>query len=295
MPKPKPSLLNLETFMKSRMTIALILFAALNATFATICTPLDFSKDNLDARLAVQERALMKSMRVEYDAILSARICLLKYDGVRRCFGRKLFWTPSDCTLPLFAENGSARGGYTLSPDKSHTDFNAIGDLGYVEIFYNSDGESIGDAAIYFRTDEQFVPLQSTNDYYKRVSWEMAKFNAMKEWLDQHLPKVKDLGTVEVTNSPSGSISRIGNRIELGEGKSCLIDFRANPLITAQQAATNEFFYVDLYLSPTDSKKQFLEIAKVRSHKSVVFAVNGQFYQMTLKQKVSPPESAPAR
>ena len=126
--------------MKSRITIALIIIASLDVTCATISTLLDYSKDNLDARLVVQNRAFMKSMRAEYDDILSSRICLLKYDGVKRCFGRKLFRPPSDCALPLFAENASARGGYTTSPNKSHTDFNAIGDLGYVEIFYNSDG-----------------------------------------------------------------------------------------------------------------------------------------------------------
>lgn len=287
-----------DKFVKRSLAIqieSLCLFLATCCTaFGTIITPLDYSKDNIEARITVQGYAFEKSTRAEYDNLLR-QICLLRFDEVTSCFGNKLTQPPKDCVLPLFAGNASAKGGYTLDPDKSHTDFNAIGDLGYIEFFYNSDGESIGDAALYFRADDQFTPLQSTNDYRSRVAWETAKFSAVKNWLNEHLLKVKDLGTVEVTNSPSGSISRVGNRIEIGEGKTCVIDFRASPLITAQQAATNENFYVDLYLSPTNSAEQFLEIHSVRSHKSVVFMVNGQFYRITLNQKVSPPESAPAR
>jgi hypothetical protein len=267
--------------MKSRIASALILIASLNATFATIFTWLDYSKDNLDARIAVQERAFMKSMRTEYDYLLSSRICLLKFDAVRHCFGRSLAKPPDDCALPLFAENGSGRSGYTSSPDKSHTDFNAIGNLGYVEIFYNSDGESIGDAAIFFRTDKQFVPLQSTNDYYRRVSWDMAKFDAVKDWLDQHLPKIKDLGTVEVTNTPPDAISHGGgNRVDLGDGKICLIQFWAVPQYS------NNGCIVGLYLAPKNSDGKLKDINSFRSPrslKSVIFAVDGQFYHMTLK------------
>jgi len=287
--------------MKSRIIIALILVASLNATFATICMPLDFSKDNLDARLAVQERAFMKSMRAEYDYILSARICLLKYDGVTRCFGRKLFWPPDDCALPLFAENSSARSGYTLSPDKSHTDFNAIGNLGYVEIFYNSDGESIGDAAIYFRTDEQFVPLQSTNDYYQRVSWETTKLDAMKEWLDQHLPKVIDLGVVEVTNTPPELISRGGgNRIPLGGGNTCVIQIQPLTYSTeylkfVPQAVTNDYFSANLYLEATNSGSHFKDLGGRDSPKIMGFVVDSQFYRLTIKHKKPSSESAPAK
>ncbi len=297
----KPSLVKLEAFMKNRIAAALILIASLNATFGTISTLLDYSKDSIDARLAVQDRTILKSMRAEYDDILSSRICLLKYDGVKNCFGRKLFWTPSDCALPLFAENAAAQTGFTTSPNKRHTDFNAIGDLGYVEIFYNSDGESIGDAAIYFRTDEQFVPLQSTNDYYKRVSWEMTKFNAMKEWLNQHLPKVKDLGTVEVTNTPPNSISRGGgNRIDLGDGKICVIQIQ--PLTYSPgflkfvlQAITNDYFSANLYLDSANSDGHLKDLGVRVSPKSMGFVVDGQFYRLTLKHKQSSPEPAPAR
>lgn len=287
-----------DEFVKRSLVIQIVslsLFLAICCTaFGTIIAPLDYSKDNIEARITVQGYAFVKLTRAEYDNLLR-QICLLRYDEVTSCFGEKLAKPPTDCVLPLFAGNASARGGYTLNPDKSHTDFNAIGDLGYIEFFYNSDGESIGDAALYFRADDQFTPLQSTNDYRRRVAWEMTKFSLIKNWLNEHVLKVKDLGTVEVTNSPSGSISSIGNRIEISEGKTCVIDFRANPLITAQQATTNENFYVDLYLSPTNSAEQFLEIHSVRSHKSVVFMVNGQFYRITLKQKVSSSESAPTR
>jgi hypothetical protein len=279
--------------MKSRIAIALVLVGSLNATFGTILQPLDYSKDNLDARLIVQDRAFMKSMRSEYDNLLY-RICLFKLDGVTSSFGQKLAKPPDDCVLPLFAENGSARSGYTFSPDKRHTDFNAIGNLGYVEIFYNSDGESIGDAAIYFRADEQFTPLQSTNDYDKRVKWEITKFKAVKKWLDEHLPKVKDLGTVEVTNTPPEIFSAGCNRVNLGGGKICVIQIQPVTRTITQlteilkydpQSLTNDNFYVNLYLSPTNSNGHLTDIASHRSHNSVIFAVDGQFYGLTLKHK----------
>lgn len=289
--------------MKSRIASVLILIASLNATFATICTWLDYSKDNLDARIAVQERAFMKSMRTEYDYLLSSRICLLKFDGVRHCFGRSLAKPPDDCALPLFAENGSGRSGYTSSPDKSHTDFNAIGNLGYVEIFYNSDGESIGDAAIFFRTDKQFVPLQSTNDYYRRVSWDMAKFDAVKEWLDQHLPKIKDLGTVEVTNTPPGAISHGGgNRLDLGGGKIGIIQFYAladmPEFLKANPQYTTNDSYMCMYLASENSDGKLKDINSrrlPRSRKSVIFVVDGQFYHLTLKPIKASPAPASGR
>jgi hypothetical protein len=33
------------------------------------------------------------------------------------------------------------------------------------------------------------IPLKSTNDFAKRVEWEKPKFEALKKWLDEHLPK----------------------------------------------------------------------------------------------------------
>lgn len=287
--------------MKSRITILLIFIAFLNPAFATISTILDFSKDNLNARLAVQERAVIKSLQAEYDNLLSTRICLLKYEGVKRSFGQELALRPSDCALPLFAEDASGQTGYTTYPNKRHTDFNAIGDLGYVEIFYNSDGENIGDAAIYFRTDEQFTPLQSTNDYDKRVSWEMAKFDAVKQWLDQHLPKIKDLGTIEVTNTPFNSISRGGgNRIDLGDGKICVIqiqplNYSLEFLKLVPQAITNDYFSANLYLDSANSSGKLKDLGGRVSPKSMGFVVDGQFYRMVLKHKQSSPEPAPGR
>lgn len=296
--------MRLEAIMKSRLTIALFLVAFLNTTFATIEALLDFSKDNIHARIAVQNRAILKSMKTEYDRILSSRICLLKLDGVKSCFGQKLAKHPTDCALPLFAGNVSARGGYTASPDRSHTDLNAIGNLGYVELFYNSDGESIGDAAIYFRADEHFTPLQSTNDYDKRVRWEITKFDAVMKWLDQHLPEVKDLGTVEVTNTPPEIFSADCNRVNLGGGKTCVIQIQPvtqniNQLTQIlkydPQSLTNDSFYVNLYLAPTNSNGHLKDISSSRWHKSVVFVVDGQFYGLTLIHKRTLSELTPGR
>jgi hypothetical protein len=79
-------------------------------------------------------------------------------------------------------------GLHTGNPvsDRSHTDLHAVGDIGYVELYYQLNGESVQTAAIYFRADNKFVPLKSTNDFSKRLDWDKGKFEALKNWLDAH-------------------------------------------------------------------------------------------------------------
>jgi hypothetical protein len=76
--------------------------------------------------------------------------------------------------------------------DKSHTDRHAVGDIGYVEFYSKLDGEKVQNAVIYFRADDKFVPLTSTNDFAKRLEWDKAKFDALNEWLDAHHVPVED-------------------------------------------------------------------------------------------------------
>ena len=57
------------------------------------------------------------------------------------------------------------------------------------------------------------------DDFSKRMDWEKTKFEGLKDWLDEHLPKITDLGVVEVSaSSPS--------RIDLGAGAACIIRTR---------------------------------------------------------------------
>jgi|GEM_PF-1853322 hypothetical protein len=282
---------NSNELMKTFVAITIFLLAIHAQTFATILTEIEAPHDNRDARLIVRDCAELKSLRAEYDDILETRICLLKNNEASVLFGQKLAQQPGDRVLPLFAESATVISGLTMTPDKRHTDFHAIGAIGYVELLYNTDGESIGDGVIYLRIDNKFVPFQSTNDLPKRLEWEAAKFASLKKWLNKHLPVVKDLGTVEVTNTPPGAISHGGgNRIILGGDKTCVIQiqpltYSPEYLKMVPQAATNDYFSANLYLDSGNSDGQTKRLGSYASPKTIGFVVNGQFYRLTLKHK----------
>ena len=66
-------------------------------------------------------------------------------------------------------------------------------------------------------------------DFLPRLAWDKAKFALLKKWFDEHLPKIKDLGVVEVSeSSPS--------HIDLGADVGCNIKTRIihHPNVTTQ-------------------------------------------------------------
>jgi hypothetical protein len=77
--------------------------------------------------------------------------------------------------------------------NRSHTDLYAVGDIGYAEIYSHLDGEKVQTGVIYFRADDKFVPLKSTNDFTARLAWDTAKFEALKSWFASHLDAVEDM------------------------------------------------------------------------------------------------------
>jgi hypothetical protein len=199
--------------MKRTITIATLLFALCSTSFAVIWFSLLVPQDAPEARKGIENRPVLKPFTDEYWAIIKARLWPLKLNDVAKAFGPKLatatnWWGyygglsgpelgqhPADLVLPIFATRGMMVSGlHTGDPlrDKSHTDLHGVGDIGYVEFYYQLDGESIQNAAIYFRTDDKFVPLKSTNDFSKRLDWDKSKFNALTNWLDAHLTPMTD-------------------------------------------------------------------------------------------------------
>ena len=199
--------------MKRTIAIATLLFALCSASFAVIRFNLVAPQDVREARKGVQDRPELKPFLDEYCAIIKARLFPLKLDDVAKTFGPKLatatnWWEycgkrsgpeldqhPADLVLPIFVSQGMMVSGlHTGNPitDKSHTDLHAVGDIGYVEFYYQLNGESVQTAAIYFRADGKFVPLKSTNDFSKRLDWDKSKFDALKNWLDAHLVPATD-------------------------------------------------------------------------------------------------------
>ena len=189
--------------MKRSIPIAVALCALCPVGFAVILFSIDAPQDNSQVRSSVGDRPELKPLHAAYTNIIQTRLWPLKLDEVPKVFGPKLdtatnWWGfevkgegkrsgpqldhhPASLVLPIFAPAGGTNCGgsmmmmvsgmHTGDParDKSHTDLYAIGDIGYVEFYSQIDGENIQTAVIYFRADEKFVPLKSTNDFPKRL------------------------------------------------------------------------------------------------------------------------------
>lgn len=205
-----------------RNIAATILFCALcHASFAAIRFTIDAPQDERSARTWACNQPESKLLHAEYSDIIKKRLWPLKFGEMEEIFGPKLesatnWWgtatnavhersgpnlchRPADRVLPILApEGGTNCGGamlimvsglHTGNParDKSRTDLYAVGDIGYVELYSQLDGETVQAAVIYFRSDSAFIPLKATNDFAARLEWEKNKFNALKEWFDGHL------------------------------------------------------------------------------------------------------------
>jgi hypothetical protein len=203
--------------MKRSVAVAILLCAFCGVSLAVIYFSIAAPQDDGETRTAISDRPELKFLASEYHDVLRTRLWPLKRDDIAKDFGPLLetatnWWGygvaaggkrsgpelgqhPADLVLPIFVGTGMMVSGlHTGDPakDKSHTDLHAIADIGYVEFYYQLDGESIQTAVIYFRADDKFVPLKSTNDLPKRLAWDKGKFDALKEWLDAHHVSVED-------------------------------------------------------------------------------------------------------
>ena len=220
--------------------IAVVLFAFCRAGFAvsifTFTIYAEHPQDNREARAHVCDRPELKPLHAAYTNTIQTQLCPLKFDQLAKIFGPKLDTAtnraglgvdekdkisgpelghhPADLVLPIFAPGGWINCNGTMvmmvfslrfyDPAKNnrHTDLYAVGDLGYVELYSQLDGEKVQTAVIYLRTDDKFVPLKSTNDFSKRLEWEKGKFETLKKWLDAHLVSVGEPDKLS-PNAPS--------------------------------------------------------------------------------------------
>jgi hypothetical protein len=212
--------------MKRSIPIAVVLCALCPVGFAVILFSIDAPQDNSKVRSYVGDRPELKPLHAAYTNIIQTRLWPLKLNEGPKIFGPKLdtatnWWGfgmngegrrsgpqldhyPASLVLPIFAPAGGTNCGGSMmmmvsgihtgdsARDKSHTDLYAIGDIGYVELYSQLDGENVQTAVICFRADDKFVPLKSTNDFPKRLEWDKARFDALKQWLDAHLVPVED-------------------------------------------------------------------------------------------------------
>ena len=146
-----------------------------------------------------------------------------------------------------------------------------FGNLGYIEFYYTMPG-AVQAAVIYLRADDKFVALKSTNDFSKRLEWDKSKFEAVKKWLEDHAPKVTDLGVVVVSASQL-------TRVDLGGGTACQIRVFPKPAV-----GTNSSFYSLLLTKevPVEQPGQFYLSKRFdRLGQPWVFSMDGKFYRMT--------------
>lgn len=163
---------------------------------AEICCIVDAPRDDMTVRYALRERPEFKSLLKELDAFVLRRICSLDLDGAARALGPPLAEEPADRVLPAFEEESVAVSGiqtYDTFSEKPrpnwHVDTHAVADLGYVQLYYNANGRSIGSAVLFLKVDAEFVPLASTDDLPRRLEWDQPRYAALRRWLEARLPR----------------------------------------------------------------------------------------------------------
>ena len=210
--------------MKRSIPIAFVLCAVCPVSFAVILFSIGAPQDDSKVRSGVGDRPELKPLHAAYTNIIQTRLWPLKLDEVPRICGPKLdtatnWWAlgvegsgPKLNHHPanlVFAHLRSGRreqlrreydddglwcAYWGPGEDKSHTDLYAIGDIGYVEFYSQLDGENVQTAVIYFRADNKFVPLKSTNDFPKRwngirPSWRHSEHRSTRTLFQSKIPR----------------------------------------------------------------------------------------------------------
>ncbi len=271
-----------------RLILAAILVVALNySALGVISSFIKSPQDDLKATGLCDRKGAypeLQPLLTEYSELLEVRIYpLCATTNPAAFFGPKLDQQPTDRARPLFGPSWISESGMTPGgvPDKRHVEFHAVGDVGYLEVHYGFDGVWVSACALYLRTDATFVPLKSTNDFAKRLEWDKAKFDTLKKWFDAHLPKLTELGVVEVSEArPS--------RVNLEADKTGIIKAR----VIHHPNVTNLWFEIEISkeTTSTNASAQPVQFKSIdRPNQSVGFSVDGQFYKLTPKF-VEPPK-----
>jgi len=166
-----------------------------------------------DASVIQKEKALIEDAQNEALSnacahLLETRIELMKPADMEKAFGRKLDAKPLGLIKPLFTPSLIVESGLApVDNNKRHTDYHALRNIGYLELHYDWTGETVSAAILWFQPDMKFIPVTSAQFIPSRKIWEKAKFDALSEWMESHLPKMIDLG--EISISPSAEPTRI--------------------------------------------------------------------------------------
>jgi hypothetical protein len=223
----------------------------------------------------------------EYNELLQVRLWPLKMKDMAAVFGPALNQKPDDRVKPLFVSSMIMESGlgYGDAANKRHVDYHTIGDIGFLEVHYQYDGVSVGTAVIYLKADDEFVPVLSTNDIARREAWERPRYEKLKAWLGEHLPKLNDLGVVAV--SPAHP-----TRLDLGAGAACVLttrDIHCDTVpywlsIGITREISKDYMTGADFMASKDLMDKFVCDASLdRVDKPVGFGLDGKFYRMVPK------------
>jgi hypothetical protein len=262
--------------MKRFAIVLTLVLAFCNAGHAVISMSLDAPGDDPDARREAWYEPELEPFRANYQQFIETRFLPLKLDDVKRILGPRLSRKPDDMVLPLCMGFGImiSGGNRFTALDRSHIDLHTVGPSGFVQCFYQLNGTNLEAAVFYFRKDPSFVPLKSATNFTERLEWEEGKFRAMERWLGEHLPKVHDLGVVEV-------LATGATRVNLGAGATCIIDTLPN-----SRRDDSYRFSIEVQKDTTNRIERFRSSRVkdlTRTNQLIGFSSEGKFYRIVPK------------
>ena len=266
--------------MKRAITIAALLCVLTISSLAQRFVMVDAPQD--EALWTVRERVELAPVRDEYQQIIETHFRPLKSEDITKIFGPKLEehgieptgHLVTDVVLPMFEPMMVGLSGLLVTNDLSHRVLYAVDNIGYVEFFYHWDGVSLATVVFYARSDKEFVPLKTADDFPKRKEWDKKKLEAFKNWVNEHMPKMTDLGVVVVSeSSPS--------RVTLGADTACIITTRVihHPNVPL-------WFTIDLAKETTNTEERLKSMQSwsiSQTNQSVGFSIDDKFYRLTPK------------
>ena len=257
--------------MKIQHLIPILFLAAFSSRlcFGAILDRFPTPQDDPETHYQLSKREELKPAATELWDLVENRISPLRRDGIDKIFGPALSEPPKDMVLPIFAPDSIIVDG------AGKPEFHSIGSFGYIECFYQNYGNTniLDQWGWFHRSGDNFVPVRSADDFEKRLGWDKAKLAEITGWLDDHLPKFKDMGIVEISASAP-------TRLALGNGKDCIITAR----IDTGPASTNYYYHATV---TTDTIKTIRK-PLTKTNELIGFSAGGDYYSATLRLTRSP-------
>ena len=171
-----------------------VMFLCASRLYAPIGYGFDQKQDDSSIRWELQKNSEVKAAQEAFWKYLQNTIWPMKETDIEAAFGKRIGGLPEDASLPVFSYNGVMVSGVMHddpSKNKNHIEFYRVDDLGYLQIIYQIDGVSVAGSVFYFKTDLDYTPLKNKSDFTKRMAWDKARFEQIKDWISNNQSKQK--------------------------------------------------------------------------------------------------------